>query len=77
MTKLRDILETDAHNKPLASPGFDSYRYKGKYGWIMLAAKSTEEALKEAKRSTTGNVDVSSLQKWDKDAKEYVDVSPK
>lgn len=38
--------------KPLADKGLVSYRYKGMYGWIMIGAKSDEDALNEARRST-------------------------
>jgi hypothetical protein len=31
----------DIHNKPLAAAGLTSYRYKGRYGWIMIGARDT------------------------------------
>lgn len=37
--------------KPLAAPGFTSYRYQGNYGWIMIGAKDDAGALNEAGRS--------------------------
>ena len=40
-------------NKPLASYGLTSYRYKGRYGFVMIGAKDDEDALREAQRSLT------------------------
>lgn len=39
------------NDKPCAAAGFTSYRYKGQYGWIMIGANSTKDALNEASRS--------------------------
>jgi hypothetical protein len=39
------------HDKPLAAPGLISYRCKGRYGWIMIGARSDVDALSEARRS--------------------------
>tara|TARA_R110002012_G_scaffold262505_1_gene444809 strand:+ start:6077 stop:13843 length:7767 start_codon:yes stop_codon:yes gene_type:complete len=52
-------------DKPMAAEGFDSYRYKGRYGWVMIGAKSEQEALSEAGRTVTGDVSPENLQKWD------------
>jgi hypothetical protein len=54
----------DTTNKALASPGLMSYRYKGRYGWIMIAATDNQGALNEAKRSTTDFVMFENLQVW-------------
>ena len=51
-------------DRPLASPPWRSYRYKGRYGWVMLGAMSTGEALREAARSTQDPV-LANLQVWD------------
>lgn len=40
------------HNKPMAADGLISYRYRGRYGWIMIGASTDTEALSEAQRST-------------------------
>ena len=40
------------YNKPMAAYGLTSYRLKGRYGFIMIGAKSHDEALREALRST-------------------------
>lgn len=53
------------HDKPLAAPPFDSYRYRGRYGFIMIGARDTAEALSEARRSTDGPVTLDHLEKWD------------
>ena len=52
---------TDA---PLASPGLISYRYLGDYGWVMIGAKDTADALREAARSVSGGVDIARLEVW-------------
>lgn len=57
-------VQWDYWNRPCAAPGLVSYRYLGRYGWIMIAARDHSEALREAKRSTD-NVTESNLQVWD------------
>ena len=37
---------------PCADKGLTSYRYRGRYGWIMIGATGNADALKEAQRST-------------------------
>ena len=54
------------HNKPMAAHGLTSYRYKGRYGWIMIGAKDDADALKEAQRSTSDKVTADNLQIWNK-----------
>ena len=63
---------SDWEDKPMAAAGRGqsgaerSYRYQGTYGWIMIGAGSTQEALSEANRSlSTGKATVDKLQKWD------------
>lgn len=48
----------------MATPGFISYRYKGRYDWIMICAKNDADALREARRCTSP-VDYSGLERWD------------
>ena len=43
---------TPRHERPCAAHGWTSYRYRGRYGWIMIGANSHDEALREAARST-------------------------
>jgi hypothetical protein len=59
-------------DRPLAAHGLTSYRYKGRFGWIMIGAKDHEGALNEARRSTD-NVVVKNLQIWDGES--YVPVT--
>jgi hypothetical protein len=54
------------YNKPMAAHGLISYRYKGRYGWIMIGAKDDADALKEAQRSTSDKVTAENLQIWNK-----------
>lgn len=57
-------------DKPLAAPGLLSYRYRGRYGWIMIGALDREGALREAQRSTDDVVTPDRLQAWN--GREYV-----
>lgn len=41
------------YSKPMAAYGLTNYRLKGRYGFIMIGAKSHGEALREALRSTS------------------------
>ena len=63
---------SDYWNRPLVVAPLKSYRYRGRYGWIMIGAKDDNDALREAKRSTDGNVHPARLQKWN--GVEYVDA---
>lgn len=54
--------------------GFISYRYKGPFGWIMVAAHDAEGALREVSRSTDAKIDKANLQIWDYDQKQYIDI---
>lgn len=56
------------HEKPLAAPGLNSYRYAGRFGWVMIGATDEADALREAARSVTGEVSRENLQAWDKRA---------
>ena len=51
-------------DKPCAISSLISYRYKGRYGWIMIGAKDNADALKEAQRSTSDKVTAENLQIW-------------
>lgn len=54
----------DTHNKPCAAHGLTSYRYRGRYGWIMIGARNDADALREATRSSSITIDPSNLQRW-------------
>ena len=58
------MLET-THNKPLAIKTLKSYRYKGRYGYIMIGATDSQDALREASRSTDSKVTIDNLEAWD------------
>ena len=57
------MLET--HNKPMAIKGLKSYRYRGRYGYIMIGATDTQDALREASRSTDSKITIDNLEAWD------------
>jgi len=54
----------DMHNKPCAAHGLLSYRYRGRYGWVMIGARDDAEALREAARSSSATIDPANLQRW-------------
>jgi hypothetical protein len=49
----------------MAAVGLTSYRYKGRYGWVMIGARDDAEALREAARSVGGGIDRANLDVWD------------
>lgn len=51
-------------NRPCAAPGLISYRYRGRYGWIMIGARDHTDALNEASRSTDDPVKMTGLEIW-------------
>jgi hypothetical protein len=60
--------------KPLAAPGLLSYRYRSRYGWIMIGAHNDSDALHQAGRSLSyGEPDAANLQRWD--GAQYVDAA--
>lgn len=60
------MIPISLENKPLASHGLTSYRYKGRYGFVMIGAKDDEDALREAQRSLTWDkATLDKLQRWD------------
>lgn len=61
-------------DKPLAAHGLQSYRYAGRYGWIMIGATDDLDALREAGRSmTSGTPTIERLQRWN--GAEYVNAA--
>jgi hypothetical protein len=66
---------TDYWDKPCAAAGLRSYRYRGRYGWLMIGARDTKDALAEAGRSTNpATVTIDRLEEWTLDS--YQKVSP-
>jgi hypothetical protein len=39
------------HDRPMAAAGLKSYRYKGRFGWIMIGATDDADAMQQARRS--------------------------
>jgi hypothetical protein len=64
--------ETPIHEKPCAVPGsrHASYRYLGRYGYIMAAADTHMEAEREVRRSLSGPFEKGRLEVWN--GTEYV-----
>ena len=58
--------------KPLADHGLTSYRYRGRYGWIMIGARDDMDAMREASRSTDYPVTLDKLEIWN--GSEYVSI---
>lgn len=54
---------TAIQNRPLAAAGLTSYRYRGRYGFVMIGARDHADALREAARSTD-NVTAANLEVW-------------
>lgn len=68
-------LRVNTNDLPLAVKPFKSYRYKGRYGWIMIGAMNHADALKEAARSfsdRTEHATLDKLQVWSGDKYEWV-----
>lgn len=53
-------------DRPLASPGLQSYRYRGPYGWRMIGAKDDADALASARHSAPPGqgADPARLERW-------------
>jgi hypothetical protein len=66
--------ERSIGDKPLAVAGLTSFRYNGRYGWIMIAATDRQDALLEAQRSISPDSEaiMSRLQIWN--GSEYEDA---
>lgn len=62
---------TETHNKPLAAQGLKSYRYKGRFGFIMIGAKDKADALKEAARSISDKIIESNLEFFNNKTNQY------
>ena len=60
----KGVIMLNLCDKPMAAQGLTSYRYRGRYGWIMIGAKDDNDALREAQRSTSDKVIIDNLQIW-------------
>ena len=59
------MIAISLHDKPLAAHGLTSYRYQGRYGFIMIGAKDDGDALREAQRSLTWDTATpDNLERW-------------
>lgn len=54
---------TSMYNRPMAIKGLTSYRYNGRFGYIMIGATDHMDALREASQSTPNPV-MESLEVW-------------
>ena len=52
------------YEKPCADHGLESYRYRSRYGFIMIGAEDDEDAMSEAARSSSEPLTRSSLERW-------------
>jgi hypothetical protein len=67
-------LAYDRDNRPHAAEGLTSYRYRGRYGYIMIGATNDTDALNEANRSlSVKNATIDNLDRWQGTA--YVPVT--
>lgn len=60
------------HDKPMAAEGLVSYRYRGRYGWVMIGAVDDKDALNEARRSINGPVTIDRLEVWSTEGGGYI-----
>jgi len=63
-TRINGYRVTDYWDKPCATRGLTSYRYAGRYGWIMIGAVDDADAIREARRSHSDPIDPAKLQRW-------------
>jgi hypothetical protein len=68
-----DFAAFTGSDRPMAAPGLTSYRYRnGRFGFVMIGAADTADALREAGRSITGAPDLANLEIWSASALAYV-----
>lgn len=61
---LETVKDNPYWNRPCAAPGLKSYRYSGRYGWIMIGATDVDDALREAARSIVETPTLFNLEEW-------------
>ena len=65
------------HDKPLAAAPLKSFRYRGRYGYVMIGATDVADALREAGRSLENDTPtMDRLELWDARARSYVPALP-
>lgn len=57
-------MEKSYFDRPMACQGLNSYRYAGRYGWIIIGAYDNDDAMREAGRSTRDELSPEKLQVW-------------
>lgn len=62
---------TPTTDRPCAAAGLTSYRYRGRYGWIMIGATDHADALNNAARSSSAPIVPGRLEIWSYDAARY------
>lgn len=73
VTRRMARVNPEMHDRPLAAHPYISYRYSGRYGWVMIGAKDHADALREANRSlASGKATIDKLQIWN--GSKYIDV---
>lgn len=55
---------TMTHDKPLATKGMTSYRCRSPFGWIMIGARDSDDAMRQARLSNEA-ASREDLQIWD------------
>lgn len=61
--------------RPCAAHGLVSYRFRGRYGFIMIGATDDRDALTQAARSATIPVSLDRLERWNGTAYEPVKIA--
>lgn len=62
-------------DRPCAAQGLTSYRYKGPFGFIMIGAIDSNDAMRQAQRSlSSGAPSPCALQVWDDNRGTYVNA---
>lgn len=70
-----DYMALAGCDRPIASAGLTSYRYAGRYGFVMIGAKDNADALREAARSIDGAPDPAKLEVFSTEHCAYVPVA--
>lgn len=65
----------NATDRPLAAYGLTSYRYAGRYGFVMIGATDDADALREAARSIDTPPTLDKLQVWDQTLGHYRSIA--
>lgn len=72
MTAFRWPPRQPLENRPHAAEGLLSYRYRGRFGFVLIGARDHAEALQEAARSIPENPEMERLEVWSETAGAFV-----